>query len=289
MSRNVLKSIHSLIQQSTQPPKTKRKLDNSEVLNIVKDKTPVRQELPIEMIFLNNLEKTIEKINTRPNLSSTYFKPSSMTCERNMYYTAVGMGNGEVLTKGDSCLSGITETGSHRHDDIQGYIERMKENGYNWEYIDVETYIKENNLTNLEVVKKKGHETKVLCSDLNTIFLTDGIVKYGDYYFIFEFKTEDCNKWYKRSDVDEQHIDQAIAYCSLFKLPCAIFVYENRNTCQKKSYLFVPTSEQLEEFTEKIIRVLSYVEIKMLPPANKNKKCKYCPYESYCKGDINAD
>lgn len=289
MSRNVLKSIHELIQKSNTPPTPKRQIDNSEAKSIVNDKKPIRQELPIELVFLNNLEKTIAEDNTKPNLSSTYFKPSSMSCERNMYYTALGVGVGEVISKGDSCLSGITETGSHRHDDIQGYIEKMKDYGYKWEYVDVETYINENNLTNLQVVKKKGHETKVLCESLNTIFLTDGIVKYSDSHFIFEFKTEDCNKWYKRSDVDEAHYDQAIAYCALFKIQSAIFVYENRNTCQKKAYLYVPSSEQIDEFNMKIKRVLGCVETKTLPPANKTKKCKYCQYEQYCKGDRNAD
>lgn len=287
MSRSTLKSIHDLIKRTQQQPK--RQVDSSEVNDKLLDKKPARQELPVELVFLNNLEKTIEKINTRENYSSTYFKPSSMSCERNMYYTAMGVGIGEILAKVDSCLCGITETGSHRHEDIQSYIEKMKENGFNWEYVDVEEYIEKNNLSSLEVVKKVNHETKVLCPSLNTIFLTDGIVKYGDNHFIFEFKTEDCNKWYKRSNVDISHIDQAIAYCTLFNLDSAIFVYENRNTCQKKSYLFTPTDEQRKSFISKINKVLSCCETHTLPEPNRTNKCKYCPYEAYCKGDVNVD
>lgn len=247
-------------------------------------------ELPVETLFLNALEKTITKENTKPNRTTQTYKPSSLNCLRNMYYQRIGLALGEVLEEADHALVGIGESGTHRHDDTQAYIEKMKENGFPFEYLDVDQYINENNLTNLVVTEKKGHEYKIHDKVYNINFLTDGLIRHittGKVY-VFEFKTEISRKWYPRTDVDEGHYAQTTLYASLFNLDSVIFVYENRDTCEKKSYTFNINPQMKDDIIDKILTCEEYVQKLELPPMVENKRyCYYCKYKKHCKQNEN--
>ena len=79
-----------------------------------------------------------------------------------MYYQVGGAALGEVINTPEAGLVGIGESGSARHEHIQAYIMKMKDAGYNWEYVDVATFVKERGLTNLEVKPTKSEfETKL--------------------------------------------------------------------------------------------------------------------------------
>lgn len=251
--------------------------------------------VPIETIFLNELNKTIENINTKPNLTTRTYKPSSLKCIRNMYYQNVGMAEGEMIGSENPDIVGICESGTDRHERIQSYIMKMKEQGFDWEYFDVPTYIADKGIFDLDVKKKVGFETKLynsllkygLSNGMN--FQTDGILKRKDKFYIFEFKTEASSKWYKRENVDDSHYDQAIAYSISFGIDEVIFVYENRDTCQKKSYLLKVSEHMRQELINRLRTCDSYVREKKLPPKGENKRlCYYCKYKEYCKTDQNV-
>lgn len=254
----------------------------------VKEALP--SNLPIDTIFLNSLNLTIQKIKTEPNWTSMAYKPSSLQCLRKMYYQVGGMAYGETLEEADPSMVGIGETGTARHEHIQGYIEQMKSNGFEWEYISVPEYIKEFKLNYLEIKPSESkHETKLHNKDLNMTFLTDGILRYqGKYYFIFEYKTEISMKWDKRDGVDEKHYEQATAYSLNFGIDGVIFVYENRDTCAKKSYLFTVTQEMRNALIDKIKTCDKHLETRTVPPKTTNKRiCYYCAYKDLCKKDLN--
>lgn len=245
------------------------------------------EELPIEKQFLNDLTASIEKSIENRKPSQTY-KPSGMNCERQMVYQVLGV---EPEDKGMSYQAqGICESGTDRHIRIQQAIEKIKETiGVDCEYIDVAEFVKQRNLPDLEVVAKSGMETKLYNTRLNMSFLCDGIIKYKSKYFIFEFKTETADKFYRRTDVDESHYNQATAYSINFGIDNVLFVYENRNDCSKKSYIFNVTDDMKEKLIGKLTNCDTFVKQLKIPPkpVEINKKtCAYCAYRNRCQKDI---
>lgn len=240
--------------------------------------------LPIEQAFLEDLKLSIVK-NKKTRKPSTYYKPSSLACIRNMYYQRTGTDvNGNKPT---SELEGILESGTDRHERIQQYIINMKENGFPCEYVDVETYVKSRNLKDIVIIGKNGIETKCLNTKYNISFLTDGIIKYRGKYYVLEIKTETSSKSWNRKEPEDSHITQATAYSLSFLIDDVIFLYENRDTCSKKTFLVHVTPEmKLDRVVGKIESCDGYVSRGIVPPKNENKKiCQYCNYVNQCRKD----
>ena len=117
-------------------------------------------KLSPEQDFIGDLKRSIElteKKNQRQP-SQTY-KPSSMKCIRNMYYQVTGTEQDEGETS--YCLVGICNSGTDIHIRIQQAVEDMKNNNMDCEYIDVAKFVKDRELTDIEVVSKSGMETKL--------------------------------------------------------------------------------------------------------------------------------
>lgn len=231
--------------------------------------------------FLIGLEKSIV-VNSKPtkDVKSIYYKPSSLNCLRMMFYYR----NSTKIDGVDRTASsiGILHSGEDRHLRIQNAITKMKGNGFDCEWVDVETYIKDNNLTNLEVVSKKEYETTVHNKELDLLFLCDGIVKIGGQYYIVEIKTESANSFYNRMAVAEEHKHQAACYSISFKINRVIFVYENRDLCLKKAFLFTVSQALKNEVIGMIERCNEYVSKKELPVKIVCKSCNYCDYKKKC-------
>lgn len=242
-------------------------------------KTPDQQ---VCQDFLFWLESTIEK-ESKPNknVKSTYYKPSSLNCLRMMYFYRTSTEIDEVNKSASSI--GVLQSGEDRHLRIQSAISHIKENGFDCEWVDVETYIKEHNLTNLEVVSKKQYETTVHNKELDLLFLCDGIVKINNRYYIIEIKTENSINFYNRNSVAEKHKHQAICYSLSFNINNVIFIYENRDVCQKKSFLFTVTNQLKTEVVNLINTCNNYVKNKQLPLYIPCKSCNYCDYKKKCK------
>ena len=184
-------------------------------------------------------------------------------------------------------LIGICETGSARHQHIQMYLEKMKQAGVECEYIDIEKFIKMRRLNHLEILGKQGFETKVFHKDLNISFLCDGIIKYMGQYYIFEFKTESIYKWQSREGVADEHITQGTAYAVCFDINQIMFVYENRDNCDKKAFVLQVTNDmKFDLILSKIEACDGYVNRLIPPPKPDNlskKTCDYCNYKKECR------
>lgn len=181
------------------------------------------------------------------------------------------------------------KVGTDRHLRIQKAIDNMKNNNIDCDYIDVAEYIKQRNIQDIEIVDKKEMETKLYNSKLNLSFLCDGIIRYKGKYYILEIKTESTNKFLKRTGVDESHYDQAIAYSTNLGIDKVLFLYENRDVCLKKTYIFEVTGEMKEKFIEKIEYCDSYAKQSKIPKKPENvlkKACNYCRYKKYCEKDM---
>lgn len=246
-------------------------------------------ELPIEQEFLtdlcNSIEKYAEQNSKKP--SQTY-KPSGMNCVRSMTYQVLGI-DPDISHAGYQ-LEGICESGTDRHIRIQQAIENMNEIlDIDCEYINVPDFVKQRNLTDLEIKGQSGMETKLYHKKLNMSFMTDGIIRYKTKYFIFEFKTEMSRKFYDRKDVDPSHYNQATAYSIAFGLDKVLFIYENRDTLDKKAYIRKVTDEMRQDLISKIKYCDSYVEKQKAPPKPLDvtkKACNYCSYKTQCGKDM---
>lgn len=241
------------------------------------------EQIPAHEAFLNDLVSVICKCDSRRQVSQTY-KPSSLICLRNMYYQI--MGAEPTNEPADECLIGMADTGTHRHEFLQSHVSKMKEFGIDCEWVDVEEYVKEHCLDlGTEVVKKSGFEFKCHNRKYNMNFLCDGIIKYKGVYYILEIKTEGSFKWSKRTGVDDKHKPQACCYSLCFGIDKVLFVYENRDSFMKKSYVYKPTQHEIEEnVINKIEKCESYVKDCLTPPKTDNKRvCAYCPYIELCK------
>lgn len=234
--------------------------------------------------FLKGLNKSI-CIDAKPtkDTKSTFYKPSSLNCLRMMYYYR----SGKKMDGADRTASsiGILQSGEDRHLRIQRAITHMSNNGFDCEWVDVETYIKENNLTNLEVVSKKEFETTVHNKELDMLFLCDGIVKINGSYFLIEIKTESSSAFYNRFAVAEEHKHQASCYSLSFNINKVIFIYENRDLCLKKVFLFTVPQSLKNEVVGMIERCNDYVSKKELPIRITCKLCSYCDYKEKCSKD----
>jgi len=257
MSRRALKNIHRLIEAA-------------------------QKELPVEQEFLSDLKAAIER-SEESRLPSRTYKPSSLICLRNMYFQVIGQQPDEE--KADSCLIGICQTGSARHEHLQQAIASMKKLGIDCEYIDVEKFVNSRKPKGTKVVQKQGMETKCYNEILNMSFLCDGIIRYKGRYYILEIKTESLYKWQTRNAPADDHITQASCYSVCLGLDDVIFLYENRDNCDKKCYLVHVTDSMKEErVVGKIAECDSYVQKLIPPPMTENKRaCNYCGYKSACR------
>lgn len=245
------------------------------------------KEVPPHAGFLSDLKRSIELSDEKENRppSQTY-KPSGMNCPRQSYYQITGV---KRDAGGSSYISvGICNSGSDIHERIQTAVSKMKENGFDCEYVDVAEFVKQRGLDYLEIKSKQGMETKLYHKTLNISFLCDGIIKYKDHYYIMELKTETANKWFHRDGVDKSHYNQATAYSLALGLDEVIFVYISRDTLDMKSYLFPVTEEMRQGLLNYIKECDKYIERKEVPPKPvyiERKTCEYCSYKSECRKD----
>lgn len=260
MARTRLKNIHRLITEAT-------------------------KLVPVHESFVADLNVAIEKRDSaNSRIPSKSYKPSSMKCIRNMYFQIVGA---DVdVERANACLVGICESGTDRHERIQSAVCSMKDFGIDCEYINVADFVKEHNLTDLEIRDQKGFETKLYNKRYNISFMCDGIIKYKGKYYILEIKTESIYKWQSRNEVAEEHVSQGTAYSVSFGIDDVLFLYECRDTCDKKAFILEITPEMKMELVTKIEECDQYVCTLSVPPKPQDlprKVCGYCSYKTQCR------
>lgn len=252
-----------------------------------------KADLSVEQSFLNDLNRSIEltdENNARPG-SKTY-KPSGMNCIRQSYYVITGAEQDEHNS--GSNIIGICESGTDRHERIQQAVIDMWHNDMDCEYINVANFVRQRGLDEyLDIVKepdlsKREYETKLYHKSLNMSFLCDGIIKYKGHYYILEIKTEASFKFNERKGVDPSHYHQAIAYSIAFGIDDVLFVYECRDNCSKKAFMYHVTDEMKQDLLGYIEECDSYIKKLKVPPIPSDvakKTCSYCSYKGRCNKD----
>jgi CRISPR/Cas system-associated exonuclease Cas4 (RecB family) len=247
-----------------------------------------------EQEFLFMLNQTISRLHEETKRQpSQSFKPSSLGgCWRRVYYEVTGaeMDRGKME---EASSVGILESGTDRHDRIQTAVMEMKRMGYDCEWIDVAEYLKIRPVPGTRIVDRKGNETKLKNDILNLSFMCDGIIKLNGKYYILEIKTEASFKFMSRAEVVEQHKVQATCYSVGIGIDNVIFLYENRDLCQKKTFEYQVTAYDKQDRVVHVIETVNnHIEEKTVPEkTTQQSQCKYCPFTGICKkqGDIKED
>lgn len=238
-------------------------------------------DLPVEDSFVTEFKQTVSKCNP-PRKGSNYYKPSSMNCDRAMYYIATGVEPDDVLPEYNSVR--ITECGSSSHERIQYYVSKMRDKGFECDWIDPEWYVKMKGLDYLKVTDKKEFETKFLDTRYNLSFLCDGIIRYKGKYYILEIKTETDYKNQSRTQADAKHRNQSVCYALSLNINDIIWLYESRNICEVKCYHTVVTEEEKDEIAMRIEFVDNCVNSHKVPDKCSNlNTCQYCSYKAICR------
>lgn len=253
--------------------------------------------------FLHEVTAYVENINLKSHKISQSFKPSSMQCDRNMFYQLRGSIVTTEMMEDNHDFSSIRmgECGTDSHLRIQSYLIDMSKKRKNdtpekweyseWEYFDVKKYIALAHLEDeLEVIEKKGLEYKILDKKYNIHFQTDGILKNRttSKFYVFEFKTEVEEKFRSRIGVDEKHFPQGICYALCFHIDTGvIFLYEGRDFLGHKAYYLPVTEDMKNNLISTMERVNTYLRLSKLPMKCENLKvCRYCEYHRYCDRDV---
>lgn len=244
-----------------------------------------KKSLPPEQEFVADLKRSIEMTEDKNRgKPSNYYKPSSMNCIRNMYYTRT---SADIDDTGSSySMWGICNSGTDIHERVQRAVDDMKNNGIDCEYVDVADFVKQRGLNHLTIISKNGMETKLRDENLKLSFLCDGIIRYKSHYYILELKTESASKWYNREGVDPKHYHQGTAYSIEMQLPEVLFVYINRDIFDMKGFMFVPTDDMKQDLIGQIDECESYVSRMIAPPKPENlpkMTCEWCAYKEICR------
>ena len=249
--------------------------------------------------FLAGLIYTIEEeAKNNKYMPSPTFSPSGMKCERSMIYKLLAVPPDDK--KESHQLVSICENGSERHEVIQSYVNKMKDNNIDCEYINVADYVREHKLP-LFIGKESNFidefETHLYTFDKTVgvdetsefpypvSFLCDGIIKLKGKYFILEIKTQASIKAMRQTYVHEEHKAQATAYSMLLGIADVMFLYEDRDLLGKKCFVYSPTKEEKTALHNKL--VVCYNKSKenkvVAKPELDRKACLYCAYKKTCK------
>lgn len=243
-----------------------------------KDKSPSQS-------LLDDLNSVII-LENKPRKPKANYKPSMIgSCLRQMYFCKQGEDIDDVNTS--ATLMGICESGSARHDHLQNYMILLNKHSKDWEWVDVSEFIKRRKPPGTIFEKKMGNEYKLRNDILGLSFMCDGVIynKRLKKHFILEIKTEASIKYRGQTDIWTKHKIQAACYSAALGIEDVIFIYENRDFCDKIAYdIKITDSMKAELVLDKIEDCNNYIEEGLVPPKTTDvRDCKYCSYKGSCK------
>ncbi len=250
--------------------------------------------LPPNKKFLQDVMKSIEAKSTSDGRKpSKWYKPSGLGCMRAMWFTRLEYPQDSRPPEYNAI--GMADTGTRRHTAIQDVLLWMNDNTSDWTYMDVAEYLtykqRQGKCTNIIVKGKRGAETHLFDTTLQTSFMCDGIIRdnnTGEFY-LFEFKNQISFKYNDRTAgtkvaVDKEHHKQVICYCTSLDLEKAFVMYENRDMLALEvPEVFMVTTEMKTDLVGYINECEQYVRNMICPPKPEVVKCNFCAYKAECR------
>lgn len=235
--------------------------------------------------FLSDLQFTITR-EAEEESAVQSFRPSGIdSCKRNLFFRITGAprdpGNGR-----EANMIRIAEAGTDAHLRLQNYVMKMQENGIDCEWVDVKKWVKSRKPAGTKILKTKNKmETRCYNEIMNMYFTCDGIIRYKGIYYILEIKTEASFKWNGQTQPHMANMKQAVCYSMGLGIDKIMFLYEERDLCRPKSFVFEITEPMKEEVHAIMAEVNSYAENfgnTGMVPDKELSKCTYCRYKKEC-------
>ena len=258
------------------------------LLNLINNNQP---SLSPNKKFLVDVMSCIERTEQEERRKgSNYYKPSSLHCLRNMYFTRTRASTDPETSEYNAI--GMADTGTARHEYLQKALLNLQKLGYDWKYLNVADYVQEKQkygkCRSLIVKGTQGAETHLIDTTLNLSFRCDGIVRRisTNEDFLWEFKNVVSFKYNQLKDhCLEQHHNQVICYCTVLDLDKAFVMYENRDVCSLEvPEVFEVTQDMKNWLCNYISECEGYVERMIAPPkTEETKNCRWCPYKGICR------
>lgn len=243
------------------------------------------ESLTIGKLFTDDLISTMEKLaDEKPYLPSTYFSPSSMQCERQMWFKAKGVKPDKK--KSNYIGLGITEVGNARHEAIQKALEKSDL----IEWIDIGEYAKKY-APHLEVGEKTDGEYPLRDIENNLSFRCDGLIRFMGELYILEIKTESVKLHEQRNGINKAHLTQGVTYSLALGVNKVMYLYESRDIPRKKAFVLDLNTKQGQEMKDEVQRRIDYVlwAVKENESPKRYQErysvgaCKYCNWKKTCK------
>ncbi len=208
------------------------------------------------------------------------FRPSSMSaCDRMLFHAY----RDELEEQEDTALIEICTSGTDRHTRIQNLVADMEE----VKILDLEEIVKEANRAgiNTKFLGWNEDKTEGRCKneDLKIYFQPDGVINFKGKDCILEVKTESTYKHTKRVAPELDHKWQVTCYGMGLGIDYVLFVYEDRNFCGKKVFLWKITDEMKQSVQDKIKRVTKALETNTVPDTPFCNECPFCKYKKVKK------
>ena len=181
----------------------------------------------------------------------------------------------------DTNLIEICNSGTDRHLRIQHLVEDME----GVKCLDIEDVVREAQQRGIktEFVGWNEDHTEGRCknNDLSIYFQPDGVINFSGKDVILEIKTESTYQHKNRYEPKEDHKWQTTCYGMGLGIDYVLFLYEDRNFCGKKAYLWKITEEMKERVRAKVALVNNAIKTG-IPPEKDTDKCTYCSYKDEC-------
>lgn len=251
-----------------------------DILNMVKatDKAQTMGEQ-----FVDSINRYFQ-LSKETYVPSKTIKPSSLgSCMRLQYAILIGaqIDPGKLE---NASMATIQKSGNDCHNRIQFACQDAVNYRLPIVWLDPEVEVKKANSIgiNTQIKRKDGNELLCYNSDYHLNFKCDGIITFKDIRMILEIKSETEQKYNTHFSVRPEHEYQAVAYSIALGIDHVMFLYENRNTTQRKGFYIEITEEKKQEVKDKIARLLEYYKNETIPPKDTTK-CVYCNYKQWCK------
>lgn len=243
------------------------------------------ENVSFEDSFVKEYQNAVKRQEERERqpVPKDYFRPSSMYgCDRMLFFMRVHCRGTGVKDDVDTNLVEICNSGTDRHLRIQKLVADME----GVECLDLEEVVKEANQKgiNTEFMGWNADKTEARCKneEMSLYFQPDGVIRFMGKDVILEIKTESTYQHSNRYEPKVDHKYQATCYGMGLGIDYVLFLYEDRNFCGKKAYLWKITDEMKAEVLSKISRVNKAISVGV-PPEKNEDKCTYCEYKRECK------
>ena len=210
---------------------------------------------------------------------SCTFSPSGMRCLRKQWFRLRGVET-DIIENPDLGLDFRAKVGTDRHVAIQTRLKKAL--GKDW--ISVKDYLEESGIDLDCEITENGMESLVTVKNPPIKFAVDGIIRIDGRIFLLEIKTCDYSSFEHLTQQKSVHEDQVTLYSAILGIRDVLFLYEDRQNGNMKSYQYTVKESAVAEAKSKMQLVMDMAEKGIAPDRlpKSDYLCSNCEYAKKC-------